>query len=305
MLTNVIDCHVHLYPPEVNRDPEGWAAAAGEPRWAELCARRRKDGSPVQAFPGVDELLRAMDRAGVERAVLLGWYWARPENCERQNRFYADCVREHSDRLAGCATIHPSAGEPAAISEIRRSADDGLVGLGELSPHSQGFPVGDPVFRAAIALAGELGLPVVLHVTDPEGRAYPGRVETPLGDFESLARALPGTRFVLAHWGALLPLRRPGTAGLGNLFYDTAASPLLYDSTVWARFLGAVGADRVLFGSDYPLNAHPRIGREPDLSRSVGEARRELPGSAGSAVLRENALRIFGRPARGPLGSPA
>jgi len=25
----VIDSHVHLYPPELNRDPAGWAAAQG------------------------------------------------------------------------------------------------------------------------------------------------------------------------------------------------------------------------------------------------------------------------------------
>lgn len=51
-----------------------------------------------------------MDRAGVERAVLLGWYWEQAETCVWQNRFYGRCVREHPDRLLAYATIHPGAG---------------------------------------------------------------------------------------------------------------------------------------------------------------------------------------------------
>src|SRR5580704_10473136 len=102
-----IDCHVHLYPLEINRDPAGWAAAAGEPHWAALCTRRRKDGRPVQGFPDLDRLLLDLDAAGIERAVLLGWYWEKPESCRSQNRFYAECVKLHPDRLSAFATVHP------------------------------------------------------------------------------------------------------------------------------------------------------------------------------------------------------
>ena len=70
----IIDAHVHLYPPEVGRDPVAWAAAQGEPHWAVLCTRRRRGGQPVQTFPPIDQLLRDMDAAGVDKAVLLGWY---------------------------------------------------------------------------------------------------------------------------------------------------------------------------------------------------------------------------------------
>src|SRR5579883_1361978 len=96
----VIDAHVHLYPPEVNAAPGAWAAARGEGAWAALATRVRRTGRPVQGFPGVDELLRQMDRAGVDRAVLLGWYWRRADTCAVQNRFFAETIREHPDRLA-------------------------------------------------------------------------------------------------------------------------------------------------------------------------------------------------------------
>src|SRR5689334_22215971 len=80
----VIDCHVHLYPPEVNRDPTAGALTHGEMQWAGLVMRRRKDGRAVQHFPNLHELLQEMDRAEVERAVLLGWYWSKLETCESQ-----------------------------------------------------------------------------------------------------------------------------------------------------------------------------------------------------------------------------
>jgi len=289
----LIDSHVHLYPPEVNADPAGWAARQGETNWATLATRRRSNGSAVQTFPSVDELLREMDAAGVERAVLLGWYWLQPAACARQNRFYAECVRAHPTRLSGFATVHPMGGRDATLAEMRRARDEGLSGLGELSPHSQGYSVDDAVFRAAIALAAKWCWPVNLHVTCPDARAYPGHVATPLGDFVRLAEECPLTNFILAHWGGLLPLR-PGFSArvqaLKNVFYDTAASPLLYDATVWRRFLAAVRPDQVLFGSDFPLNVYPRIDAAPAMIRLIHEAHAaETPTS----VLRDNAMRVL------------
>jgi len=109
----VIDAHVHLYPLELNRDPVAWGAVQAETHWSMLCTRRRRDGRGVQGFPEVDDLLRAMDAAGVARSVLLGWYWQWPETCVWHNRFYAECVQAHPDRLSAFATVHPAAGREA------------------------------------------------------------------------------------------------------------------------------------------------------------------------------------------------
>jgi predicted TIM-barrel fold metal-dependent hydrolase len=289
-----IDSHVHLYPPEVNGDPAGWAKANGERRWSELCTRRRRDGRAVQGFPSVDGLLRSLDSAGLERAVLLGWYWENPDNCARQNRFYAQCVRLHPDRLAAFATVHPAAGPAAIREEIRRACGEGLVGLGELSPHSQGFPIEDRAWGEALELAAQLRLPVNLHVTDPDGRPYPGRVASPLEDFLRIAREFPRTNFILAHWGGLIPLRFSEAAALPNLYYDTAASPLLYDAGIWRRFATLAGQGRVLFGSDHPLNLYPASGSEAEIGPLVSEARASgLSAEELGALLRGNAERLI------------
>ena len=286
----LVDAHVHLYPPEVNRDPGAWAATQGEAQWATLCTRQRKDGQPVQFFPSVDELLEDMDAAGIEHAILLGWYWEEPASCATQNRFYAECVRMHPDRLSAFATVHPAAGA-AALDEVRRAHGEGLIGLGELSPHSQHVPLADPTWRKIMALAGELKLPVNLHVTDPHSKPFPGRVETPLADFIGLAREFPKTRFILAHWGGGLAFdseNRP----LKNLFYDTAAAPLMYGKDVWSRAVNAVGAERIFFGSDNPLRLYPKTAAGTGLAAFVQEARAALSAREFEVVLGGNAARL-------------
>jgi uncharacterized protein len=291
----VVDAHVHLYPPEINGEPAAWAGRTGEAHWAQLCTRTRRDGRPVQGFPSVEQLLRDMDAAGVALAVLLGWYWEKPEACAAQNRFYASCVRTHPDRLAAFATLHPAAGREAVLAEIRRARDEGLIGLGELSPHSQGYRVDDPVFHEVLGLAAELRLPVNLHVTDPAAKSYPGRIVTPLADFTRLARGFPRVTFILAHWGGLLPLVDLSVAALPNLFYDTAASPLIYAPDVFRRMLDVVGAERVLFGSDYPLILFPRVETQPGFAGFLAQiAGAGLTAAERTALLGANATRILG-----------
>ena len=291
----VIDSHVHLYADAINRDPAGWAAAHGEAHWATLCTRKRKDGRAVQGFPSVGELLAEMDEAGVERALLLGWYWARAENCAAQNRFFAECVRAHPDRLSAFATVQPAAGAAQAVAELRRAGEEGLCGLGELSPHAQGYAVDGAAFGAVLAVALERGWPVNLHVTDGRGRAYPGRVETPLGDFVKLARDWPAVRFVLAHWGGGQPLRDEAGEFFENVYYDTAASPLLYKAEIWREFLQKTGAGRVLFGSDFPLNNYPRETGTAEMGRLLAEVRGVgLSEGELAALLAENARRLLG-----------
>lgn len=301
----VVDCHVHLYPPEINRATHRWAAEAGEALWAALCTRRRRNGRPVQEFPGVDELLRAMDDAGVERAVLMGWYWHTPAACALQNRFYAECVRAHPDRLSAAVTLQPAAGA-SALEELERGHEQGFVGVGELSPHSIGLAADDARWHAVLTRAAELGLPVTVHVTDPRSRPYPGRVETPLGDFVGWARTHPRTTFVLAHGGGRLPWVRPEARDLPNLVYDTAAFPLLYASDTITAWLRDIGIEKLLWGTDWPLNLYPKNAD----GRAMADFRREadaleLPADARAALMGGNAGRVFRLPQQWRAGAPA
>lgn len=280
----IIDAHVHLYPLEVNRDPAAWAAARRETHWAALCLRRRKDGGPVQTFPTMAQLLYRMNEAGIRRAVLLGWYWENHATCVAHNRFYASCLQAYSTRFAAFATVHPGAGE-AALDEVRWAKNAGFAGLGELSPHSQRVPLHDPTWRKILTLAGELDLPVNLHVTDPDSRPYPGRIDTPRADFVALARDFPRTKFILAHWGGGLAWAEE-VLGLDNVWFDTAASPLLYGPEVWRR----APSGRVLFGSDYPLVLYPKSGPVGEFAGIVREAQE---AGVPEEILGANAARLL------------
>ena len=77
-------------------------------------------------------------------------------------------------------------------------------------------------------------------------------------------------------------------SALGNCMYDTAASPFLYDDSIYDIASRITGREKILFGSDFPLVSPARyiepIGRTGDdeLRRSVlgGNAARLL-GIAG------------------------
>jgi uncharacterized protein len=289
----VIDAHVHLYPTETNRDPAGWAAAEGEPHWATLCTRRRANGRAVQGFPEVDELLVAMDAAQVDHAVLLSWYWQTPASVLDQNRFFAGVVKQHPDRFSACAGWHPALAE-APMDYVRRLGDDGFVGMGELSPHSIGLSSKDPAWHALLAAAGEAGLPVNLHVTDPSSRPYPGRIETPLADFVTWAKQFPDTILVLAHGGGGLPRVSPEEAKLPNLYYDTAAFPLLYPETDLSWWAALVGGERLLWGTDIPIDLFPRGAPGEGWSRCRAEAERGLTDARVlRGVMGQNAASVF------------
>ena len=295
--TGIIDAHVHLYPAEVSADPAGWAARMGEPLWAALVTPQ--PGRRVQqGWADCDRLLRDMDAAGVERAVLLGWYWQRHETCIWQNRYYAACVRAHPDRISAFATVQAAAGIDASIEEMTRARDDGLIGLGELNPWSGGRSPLSDAWLAVFAQAVEMRWPVNLHVTDPASRMFPGRVATPLEDVVALAERFPGLRLILAHWGGGLifhELNAHARKALLHVVYDTAATPLLYDPAIYAAGVRAVGAERVLFGSDYPLMVFPKEQREPDLVRVLAQVREAgLDDATLTAVLGGSARRVLG-----------
>lgn len=278
----IIDAHTHLYPPEINANPSAWALAHNEPHFAQLCTRTRKNGQLVQAFPSLDEFLRTLDAAQIDRAILLGWYWQNPSSCALQNRFFAHCIRQHPDRLSAFASIHP--GSSTALDEIRRAHSEGLVGIGELSPHSTGTSTDSQTFTDILQLAAQLRLPLNIHVTDPNLPSYPGCIQTP--NLLPLVQQHPDNTFILAHWAARpwqnntgastnstrgtaaeessSPLAPRSSLLPKNLYLDTAASPLLYPTeTIFPEALQNFPPTRILWGSDFPLNLYPKLHPNP------------------------------------------
>jgi hypothetical protein len=73
---------------------------------------------------------------------------------------------------------------------------------------------------------------------------------------------------------------------LANVYVDTAATPFLYDPSIYRKVAELVGAERILFGSDYPLISQRRQRQAIEDSFGDDEDARRL-------VLGENACRLL------------
>jgi len=265
----IIDAHIHAYPVEVFADARGWAQPRGESWWADCVAPN--DRRSIQGWADGDTLLRDMDQAGVDQAVMQGWYWEKQSTCEEQNAWMADWVAAHPDRLMAFAAVNPASGQ-TAIEQTRHWLDHGFVGIGELCDRVQGYRYTDDDFAALTDLAEEYRVPFNLHVTDPKLDDRPGMMPTPLGEFVALGQRFPRNTFILAHlggglaWHAEIPLPP-------NLYFDTAAIPLIYDRAIYRTALDAGGTNRVLFGTDYPLRLYPRSSPKPGFERMIRDIR--------------------------------
>jgi predicted TIM-barrel fold metal-dependent hydrolase len=276
----IVDFHVHLFPPEV---------VANQARFLERdAAFARLYGSRRHNLPALEEAIASMDEAGVDHAVVLGFGWVDPGLCAFHNDFLADAIHRYPARLSAFAAVQPLSGLVAA-AEVERAARLGLRGIGELMPHLQGYCLDDehvvgPVAEAAIAN----GLPVLTHASEPVGHSYVGKGDVGPRAILSLAERWPDLSIVAAHWGGGLPfyeLMPEVAAAARNLYYDTAASPYLYRDEVFRTVTELVGADRVLFGTDYPLLGHRRFLRR---LREVG-----LGDDALRLILGGNASRLL------------
>ncbi len=268
----IIDSHIHMCPPFVFADPVAWARRVDEPYWGALMGDN-PTGTTIQGWVTVEQLIRDMDKAGVDKVVMQGIYFQHQQNCVVQNNWYIDWCRRYPDRLLGFATVQPLAGQHA-LDEIKRAVDNGLCGIGEILPYAQGHTMQDEAFLAVVELAIELDIPLCLHGAEPVGHDYPGRAYTLLQDYVWLAEQYPNLKLILAHLGGLLPyyeLNRATKKAMRNVYYDTAAVPLLYRSQVYKSVVDIVGPEKILYGSDYPLLIYPRQTRTPGFIKILNE----------------------------------
>ena len=291
----IIDCHIHRYPPEVFTRPMRWAEKWREFYWGKLVTAGGE--SSLQGWADRDKLLSDMEEAGIAKGVLLGWYWEHWETCLWHNEWQARWLKEDANRFLAFVAVHPEVGWARCLETLEWAYAEGFAGIGEVFPVVQGFSMEDPVWLQIVEWAVAHEWPITMHVTEPVGPAYFGRRESSLAEYFRLASRFPSLQLILAHWGGLLPfyeLNRFCREGLKNVYYDTAASSLLYDSRVYRLVVAAVGAEKVLFGSDYPLRVFPREQNEPDFVRMVRQVKEAgLSEEEREAVLFKNARRLF------------
>jgi hypothetical protein len=142
---------------------------------------------------------------------------------------------------------------------------------------------------AIAAVASGADKPILLHTNEPVGHAYPGKAPMTLRQLYALIRLCPDTRWILAHLGGGLPffgfMKKEVRKTLSNCWFDTAAMPFLYRPEVLQAMARAVGIDKLLLGTDFPLLPPSRYFKEFTASG--------LSDEEVQAICGDNARRLF------------
>jgi len=280
----IIDFHVHTFPADIRDHRERFFD--DEPEFKLLYE------SPKSKLVSAEDIVAMMDEQGVDLSVVFGFPWHNPETCRLNNDYVIDAVSCYPDRLQGMCCVDTI--NSNAADEVQRCLDAGLSGVGELAFYGCGIDGEcqlslDPI----MAICRERDVPVLLHTNEEVGHLYPGKTpNTMIQIYETVSR-FPDNTIVLAHWGGGIffynLLKKAVKDTLKNVWYDTAASPFLYESRIYSYARDLVGIDKILLGTDYPLLKPARYFKE---MREGGLTQEEM-----DAVCGQNAADLLKLPA--------
>lgn len=245
----IIDAHTHIFPEKIRRNREAYFT--DEPAFKELYR------SPKSRMIGARDMLAAMDDGQVDKAVVFGFPWKDPLLYKQHNDYISEAVSRYPHRFIGLGCFDPFS-DGAAEEALRCLQKAGLSGIGELAFYQTGFENTDlPGLQPVMEICRDLDLPVMIHASEPIGHSYPGKTPNILAQIYQLVQTFPQNKIILAHWGGGLfffsLLKKEVKESLKNVYFDTAASPYLYDVDVYRVAVQRVGVEKILFGSDYPL----------------------------------------------------
>ncbi len=243
---------------------------------------------PKARLATAEELLAAMDEAGIDLSVVLNIGWESHELCVETNDYILDSVSRYPRRLIGFCAIQPRAGE-AAIAEIERCAGAGAKGIGELRSDVQEFDLTDVgTMKPIVDTTLKHDLVLLTHSSEPVGHEYSGKGSITPDILYSFITAFPELRLVCAHWGGGLPfyaLMPEVARALTNVLFDTAATPFLYKPEVFEQVSHTIGSDKILFGTDYPLMHQSRVLAQVRSAQLPEEAKVNILGANAEKLL--------------------
>jgi hypothetical protein len=269
----IIDCHTHIFSGDMRKNR------------AVLCEKDEGFSSiyknPKARMIGAEDLIASMDETGVDRSVVCGFSWGSSDICSLHNDYLLNSVSRYPDRLIAFVAVSLTDAERAE-RDLERAIRRGAKGVGEVAFYSREMSPEDiDRMTSVLTLMEKEEIPLLLHTNEDIGHSYPGKGRTPLKRFCELPSRFPGLCVILAHWGGGLPFYElmPEVAkGMGRVYYDTAASPFIYSSGIYAAVSGIVGPDKILFGSDFPLISPKRYFAEMERSGLSEEDRRKILG---------------------------
>lgn len=267
--------------------------------------------------------IRHMDEAGIDVSIVSltcpSVCWGKREislkAAKDSNDAMAEAQVKHKDRLRWLTSL-PWEFPQAAISELTRTCDKGAVGVIVMANVS-GRSLTDPMFAPIWAEIDRRALPVLVHPTDPPGTdvmdmkkfdlswSVGFAIDTTLAItrmiFDGFFDRYPNLKLIASHGGAALPslvgvfekgdeveipsrrkMTRKPIDYLRHIYYDS----LTYDVGALRHLISVVGADRVMFGTDWPQQVHDTKGAFANTAA--------LSSAECDAIRSGNARRVFG-----------
>jgi predicted TIM-barrel fold metal-dependent hydrolase len=220
--------------------------------------------------PSIAERLVRMDRLGIVRCAVSSSVAIGAE-FEEGNDDVAEVVRVHPDRFIGYCHVSANYAD-GALAELKRCFGTGL--FKGIKVYQTGTAFDDPRFDAVWEFAVAHRTPVLAHTW---GGALTG--------FDTAAAKHPEIAFLAGHAGS----------GFAYQAYIDAAKrvPNLYLDLTYSRehtnmietMVRAVGADRVVWGTDEPL-----FSMEHQLGKVLFA---DIPDEDKRKILSTNAARLF------------
>lgn len=227
----IIDMHVHIFP-----DPIAEKAARSISRFY---------GIDMAADGRLSTLLDVQRKAGVDKTLLCSAATTAHQT-QPINDFTAETVAAHPGVLYGLGAMHQD--YEGKFEEVRRIRALGLKGV-KIHPDIQGVAMNDRRFDELYEALSELDMPLLAHTGDARyDNSNPPEVLDVL-------RRFPKLTVVGAHFGCWSKWQE-GTALLSKyerMFVDCSSSLYALPADEARRIVRAYGAERVMFGSDFPM----------------------------------------------------
>ncbi len=262
----IIDFHTHVFPDKIAHKA--------------LRKLHEQSGLDYAAECGVSDLAEVMKKCGVDKSVLL-----HIATKESQHGHVLEFAKEtDSEKFISFGSVLPCS--ISALEYVWKTSDEELKGL-KFHPALQRFDADDKKAFPVYDLARALNLVVVFHAG--WDATYPGEERCTPQMLLKILENFPGIKIVAAHMGGMrIPDRvAEYLAGKADLYFDTSftADPWM-DRAMMKKLIRLHGADRVLFGSDFPWHLP---SQERELIDSL-----DLSSEEKYLIFEGNARRLLG-----------
>ena len=225
----IIDIHTHIYPNDIAQK-------------ATDSVRNFYDIGTDGLNGTVEQLLRHKQAAGIDKCVVLP-VAIRPDRVRGINEFIHEQSGRHQDFI-GFGTVHAAMDNIG--DEVGWVLDHGLHGI-KMHPDSQRFAIDDlrlfPMYEAA-----EGRIPLLIHIGDHRyDYSHPVKLHRILDLF-------PRLQVIAAHFGGYSMYEEAcDILWDTNCVFDISSSLMFLQEGKAEQYINTYGAERVAFGSDYPM----------------------------------------------------